>query len=165
MMIIEIDGERFELNLDGKETLTVDSIQNLNGVENEPETYLFKHGDRSYKINVIEFDLLSRTCTVELNGQVKQVRILRDLDVMIEKMGLNTKNATKQSLMVAPMPGLVTEIKITIGQHVEKGTPLLILEAMKMENVIAAPHDATVKEINVRVGQAVERGFPLLEFL
>jgi len=66
---------------------------------------------------------------------------------------------------VATMPGLVTEIKIAIGQHVDKGTPLVILEAMKMENVIAAPHDATIKEINVQVGQAVERGFPLLEFL
>ena len=161
-MTIEIDGERFELTPDGNESLPVDAVQRLNGVDNE---YLFQYGGRSYKINIVAFDLLSRTGTLELNGQVKQVRILRDLDLMIEKMGLNTKNATKQSLMVAPMPGLVTEIKIAKGQHVDKGTPLLILEAMKMENVIAAPHDATVKEISVQVGQAVERGFPLLEFL
>jgi len=163
-MTIEIDGERFVLTPDRNESLPMDSIQSLNGVENEPETYMLQYGGRSYKINIVAFDLLSRTCTMELNGQVKQIRILRDLDLMIEKMGLNTKNAKKQSLMVAPMPGLVTEIKIARGQHVDKGPPLLILEAMKMENVIAAPHDAIVKEINVQVGQAVERGFPLLEF-
>jgi len=163
-MTIEIDGERFELTPGGNENLPVESIQSLNGQDNEPETYLFQYGGRSYKIHIVAFDLLTRTCTMELNGQIKQVRILRELDLMIEKMGLNTKNATRQSLMAAPMPGLVTGIKITVGQHVEKGTPLLILEAMKMENVIAAPHDATIKEINVKVGQAVERGFPLLEF-
>jgi biotin carboxyl carrier protein len=83
---------------------------------------------------------------------------------MIEKMGLNTLHSKKLSVMEAPMPGLVTSIKVAPGDHVTKGTTLLILEAMKMENVIAAPHEATIKEIKVKVGQAVERGFPLVEF-
>jgi biotin carboxyl carrier protein len=65
---------------------------------------------------------------------------------------------------MAPMPGLVTGIKIAAGQEVEKGTPLLILEAMKMENVIVAPHQAIIKEIKVTPGQAVEKGAVLLEF-
>ena len=62
------------------------------------------------------------------------------------------------------MPGLVTSIKMTQGQEVEKGTPLLILEAMKMENVITAPHQAIIKEIKVIVGQPVDKGAVLVEF-
>jgi biotin carboxyl carrier protein len=62
------------------------------------------------------------------------------------------------------MPGLVTGIKTEAGKEVEKGTPLLILEAMKMENVIVAPHQAIIKEIKVIAGQAVEKGAVLLEF-
>jgi len=152
---IEIDGERFEMTAD-------DSGNTF--IENGDGLYQFVDGDTPHRITVIEFDLPSRTCTVDMDGQLKQVRIIRELDLTIEKMGLNATHSKKQSLMVAPMPGLVTEIKVAIGEHVDKGNPLLILEAMKMENVISAPHEAIIKEIKVKVGQAVERGLPLLEF-
>ena len=63
----------------------------------------------------------------------------------------------------APMPGTILEIKATVGTHVKKGDCLLILEAMKMENVFKAPADAVVKSIKIAAGTAVEKGTVLIE--
>jgi 3-methylcrotonyl-CoA carboxylase alpha subunit len=65
--------------------------------------------------------------------------------------------------MSAPMPGVVLKVLASQGQHVTKGTPLVILEAMKMEHVIAAPYDGTVAAINCKEGELVQPGFDLIE--
>jgi biotin carboxyl carrier protein len=62
------------------------------------------------------------------------------------------------------MPGLVIKLLAEPGTKVQKGDPLLILEAMKMENVIKAIGDATVKSVGVTQGEAVEKGHLLIEF-
>ncbi|MFZ1678994.1 MAG: biotin/lipoyl-containing protein [Saprospiraceae bacterium] len=161
---IEIDGERFEMtaNESGVSHSTINDQMNM--ITQVDGVYQFKEGNTLHQLKVIGYDTESHMYSIEMDGQLKQVRIYRELDLMIEKMGLNTMHSKKLSVMEAPMPGLVTSIKIVAGDHVTKGTTLLILEAMKMENVIAAPHDATIKEVKVKVGQAVERGFPLVEF-
>ncbi|HPJ22286.1 MAG TPA: biotin/lipoyl-binding protein [Clostridia bacterium] len=58
----------------------------------------------------------------------------------------------------APMPGTILGVKVSVGDKVEKGATLLILEAMKMENEIAAPEAGTVSSINVEAGASVESG-------
>jgi biotin carboxyl carrier protein len=61
------------------------------------------------------------------------------------------------------MPGLVLSINVKVGDTIQKGDTLMILEAMKMENVIKAPADAVVKKININKGQAVEKAQLLME--
>lgn len=58
----------------------------------------------------------------------------------------------------APMPGTVLAIKAPAGTAVKAGDPIIILEAMKMENEIAAPSDGVVASINVSQGAAVNTG-------
>ena len=60
------------------------------------------------------------------------------------------------------MPGLVVRIQVELGQQVTAGTPLIVLEAMKMENQLKAPADGTVTEIRVQPGAAVEKGHILI---
>ena len=64
----------------------------------------------------------------------------------------------------APMPGKIIAVLIKSGAKVEKGTPLVILEAMKMEHTIIAPGGGTVKEIHFKVGEQVDEGAELLGF-
>ncbi|MNS88855.1 Methylmalonyl-CoA carboxyltransferase 1.3S subunit [compost metagenome] len=61
------------------------------------------------------------------------------------------------------MPGLILKVLVTEGQAIKKGEPVLILEAMKMENVFKAPGDAVVKAIRIEERQAVEKGEVLIE--
>ncbi len=66
---------------------------------------------------------------------------------------------TVGSLKVSsPMPGTILGVKVAVGDTVEKGQTLLILEAMKMENEIAAPEAGTVSSVNVETGASVESG-------
>ena len=62
------------------------------------------------------------------------------------------------------MPGLILEIKVQPGQEVKKGDPIMILEAMKMENILKSPGDGVVREIKVAVKQNVEKNQVLILF-
>jgi biotin carboxyl carrier protein len=64
--------------------------------------------------------------------------------------------------MAAPMPGIVLKILVNVGDEVAKGTPLLILEAMKMEHQITAPRDGTVAAIHCKEGEMVQPGLDLV---
>ncbi|QNM95937.1 acetyl/propionyl/methylcrotonyl-CoA carboxylase subunit alpha [Chitinimonas koreensis] len=65
--------------------------------------------------------------------------------------------------LTAPMPGTVVAVHVAPGDTVEKGAPLVILEAMKMEHTILAPHAGTVREVFFQKGEQVKEGLPLLE--
>jgi 3-methylcrotonyl-CoA carboxylase alpha subunit len=65
--------------------------------------------------------------------------------------------------LTAAMPGQVTKVLIGEGDIVQRGQPLIILEAMKMEIKIVAPHDGYVAKVLVKPGQVVERGQALIE--
>jgi 3-methylcrotonyl-CoA carboxylase alpha subunit len=64
--------------------------------------------------------------------------------------------------LAAPMPGKVLQVLVAVGARVTKGTPLVILEAMKMEHTIAAPHDGQVAELHFKAGEQVNEGAELL---
>jgi len=88
------------------------------------------------------------------------------LDGEIWKVEAGEKRARarhRDHSMSAPMPGIVLKILVSVGQSVTKGTPLLILEAMKMEHQIVAPRDGTVAAINCTEGELVQPGLDLVE--
>jgi len=65
--------------------------------------------------------------------------------------------------LASPMPGLVVKVHVAAGESVEKGAPLITVEAMKMEHVIRAPHPGGIARVEVAPGQMVEAGVPLVE--
>jgi len=78
-------------------------------------------------------------------------------------LGLDTIASNKVTDIIAPMPGLILDIMVKAGDEVEEGQSILILEAMKMENVIKAEGAGTVKSINKDVGATVEKGTIIVE--
>ncbi len=64
----------------------------------------------------------------------------------------------------APMPGLILDVRVSVGEHVNAGATLVVMEAMKMEHVISAPSTGTVGEVLVTKGQQVDNGAALLTF-
>lgn len=87
-----------------------------------------------------------------LDERTRQVR---------ELTGQRAKHAAG-GLIKAPMPGLVLRVEVEVGQRVEQGAGLVVLEAMKMENEIKTPGPGVVQAIHVAAGQAVEKGMPLV---
>ena len=69
---------------------------------------------------------------------------------------------TSHDFVVAPMPGRIVRILVCAGDRVEAGAPLIVVEAMKMENELRASHAGAVAEIIVRPGDAVEGGAKLI---
>jgi biotin carboxyl carrier protein len=70
--------------------------------------------------------------------------------------------AGQSGLIGAPMPGDIASITVKAGQEVAVGQELLVLEAMKMKNVIRSPQAGTVASVEVSVGQSVKFGAPLV---
>ncbi len=67
-----------------------------------------------------------------------------------------TASAAGDVKVNAPMPGTILDIKVKVGDAVKMGQPIIILEALKMENDIVAPQDGIISSINVTKGESVE---------
>ena len=74
------------------------------------------------------------------------------------RMTSGARKAKGRGDLASVMPGVVKEIRVAVGDHVRQGQPLLVLEAMKMENEIRADRAGVVTRIHVAVGQAVDKG-------
>jgi 3-methylcrotonyl-CoA carboxylase alpha subunit len=70
----------------------------------------------------------------------------------------------RADLVPAPMPGLVKDVFVSVGQPVAPGDRLAVLEAMKMEHVLTASHDGVVAEVMCSPGTQVEAGAALIRF-
>lgn len=120
--------------------------------------------NQSFRINVLSYNLETKELKVQINGKSAITIITTELDLLIQKMGFSGAGAKKITDLKAPMPGLIKNIKVTIGDSVKKGDALLVLEAMKMENNIKAQADGKVSQIAVKEGQAVEKGQLMIKF-
>ncbi len=152
---INPQAENVTLN---EEVVTWDSVSLESGA---------KHilvNNKGYNIFVTEINRQTKTISLKINNNLYTVSIHEPIDVLLESLGINLAATLKAEPMKAPMPGLVLKILVTPGQTVKKGDPVLILEAMKMENVFKAQQDAVVKNISVTEGKAVEKGEVLLEW-
>jgi propionyl-CoA carboxylase alpha chain len=67
-------------------------------------------------------------------------------------------------LLLAPMPGLLTKLDVAVGDKVEPGQPVAVMEAMKMENILRAPKAATVKATPAKAGDSVAVDQVIVEF-
>jgi 3-methylcrotonyl-CoA carboxylase alpha subunit len=81
----------------------------------------------------------------------------------VAEKGARSRVRHRDHSMAAPMPGLVLKILVAKGDKVAKGTPLVVLEAMKMEHQIVATHDGTVVAVNCSEGEMVQPGTDLVD--
>lgn len=119
--------------------------------------------NRSYRVEVQQGDQ-PKQYMLRINGHLYNVALKDQHDLLLDRLGLSHLAEKGAEDVKAPMPGLVLQVLVQPGDEVEKGTPLLILEAMKMENVIKATTAATVKGIEVEQGKPVEKGQLLVTF-
>ncbi len=151
-------NDKFSFDLKTEDLSRLDIVKD--GQEN---CFHILKDNTSFKVQVLSHDKQSKKMTLLINGSEFQVQLLDHYDLLIEKMGLNVSSSSKMNEVKSPMPGLVLDILVKEGDSFEKGDPLLILEAMKMENIIKATGEGTVLSIMTEKGKAVEKGEILIE--
>jgi len=143
--------------------LSADQAQNLDLIETKDNSFHLLQDNRSFAVQLLHANTAAKTMTIEVNGNKYEVKIEDEYDQLVKKMGLSVGGAQVMKNVKAPMPGLILDILAEPGQSVEKGDQLLILEAMKMENVLKAEGEGVIKSIEVQKGNAVEKGQILIE--
>ncbi|OFY86379.1 MAG: acetyl-CoA carboxylase biotin carboxyl carrier protein subunit [Bacteroidetes bacterium RIFCSPLOWO2_12_FULL_35_15] len=121
--------------------------------------------NKSYTVEIIKADTAEKSFLISVNGNKYQLHVKDKYDELLKSLGLDTLRSKKVNELKAPMPGLVLDVRITEGDTVKKGDPILVLEAMKMENIIKSPTDGIIKKINVKKGLAVEKNQVLIHFV
>jgi len=120
--------------------------------------------NKSYSVEVVKADVAEKSFLVSVNGNKYQLNVKDKFDELLKSLGMDNMAASKVNEIKAPMPGLVLDIRVAEGDEVKKGDPILVLEAMKMENILKSPTDGIIKKINVKKGLAVEKNQVLINF-
>jgi len=155
----------YQINVNDQHNTTVDT-KNLDWdlLEIRDGKFHILQDKSSYEASVVEADYATKTFVIKINQNSYNVTLKDEFDQLAEKLGFSNMASQKMNNIKAPMPGLVLDVVVNVGDTVAKGDSVLILEAMKMENVIKAEGDAVVKAIVIEKGTAVEKNQVLVEF-
>ncbi len=144
-------------------------------------TYWFHTGGRLWQTeatlqdqNRCEFTLENRHYTIwisEIGGNQAYVSVgnhlfrLKRMDLLAEAVVASgfDRHGSDSNVVQTPMPGKVIKIMVSEGDEVKKGDGLMIIEAMKMENLITAPRDGIVKQLFITLSDRVESSKTVLE--
>lgn len=141
---VEIDGREIEI-----------SFQKIN-----PHLIIFKYDNKIYEVAVNKNG--NESVRVLVDGWYYDTIARTRLQESAFELQKNILKESHHTEVKAPMPGLILKIKKKIGEKVELGEPILILEAMKMENDIHSPATGIIKSINFNEGQSVEKNSTIL---
>jgi biotin carboxyl carrier protein len=120
--------------------------------------------NKSFNIEILEQNRSEKSLHLLINGVHYHTSAKDRLDLLLEGMGMQSNAAQKLNNIKAPMPGLIQSIAVSEGDQINKGDTLLVLVAMKMENVIKSSGTGIVKSLKVAAGEIVEKNQVLLEF-
>ncbi len=160
----QFDGKSVELTT-SKDGLVVNGqVLDWDLVDLGDGQFHIRYKNQSYPAEVTRIDRETKTVDLVVRGQRYSIHLRDDVDVLMEKMGMTAGAGSKINSMKAPMPGLIIDLRVNDGDEVKPGDPLLILEAMKMENIIKSPGAGKVKKVKIKKGDSVEKGQVLIEF-
>ncbi|MGA2112869.1 MAG: biotin/lipoyl-containing protein [Anaerolineales bacterium] len=144
---IEINDER-HLSIDGR-TCEVDFLE----LSDQPlyslviqgqsyEAYVLPHGDR---------------WEIVLQGQMYEARVEDERERRLRSAFSGQALESQEFQLRAPMPGLIAAVLVHEGQEILKGSVVIVLESMKMQNELKAPRAGTLLHLRVQAGQTVEQ--------
>ncbi len=153
----------YKVIIDGEEiVVTSDDIQALDYHQTSDGFHVLDD-KKAYHVTPPKVGQNPKTGTIKVNQKRFRFDIMDQYDQLVNSMGLDAIVNTKITDIIAPMPGLILDIMVKSGDKVESGASILILEAMKMENVIKAEGDGIIKSVNFSVGDTVDKGAIIIE--
>ncbi len=128
------------------------------------QTFNIIRNNKVFNATIVQKDPANKKLLLKVNGQLCEMELKDNYDLLLETLGMSSTSIKKVNDLKAPMPGLIVRVNVAVGQVVKEGEPLLILEAMKMENILKSPYEAEVKEVFITQGQTVEKNQILIKF-
>jgi biotin carboxyl carrier protein len=126
--------------------------------------YHLLYKGRSMNVDVLKMNPDEKSFLLRVNGTRMLVQVADKYDELLHSLGMDKTVGKKVGDIKAPMPGMVLKVLVEEGNEVKKGDALIVLEAMKMENILKAPADGVVKKISAVKGSAVEKNQVLIQF-
>lgn len=161
--IVDLNGERREVDIAGGEA-TIDGevvAAHLEALEGTP-VLLVTIGSEVHRV-VARRGAVRGSYTLWVDGHRFEGEALDERTRAIRDITAAASKSTGPAPVVAPMPGLIVRVNVSVGDEVEAGQGLVVMEAMKMENELRAPSSGRVKSISAVPGSAVEKGAILVE--
>ena len=144
--------------------VTKESMETLDVVETSANHYHILQDNTSVKAEILQTDFNKKTYSIKVNNNTYDVTINDTIDQQIEALGFEIGALKQVNDIKAPMPGLILEVSVKVGDEVKENDTLIILEAMKMENVMHSPREGIIKSIHVKYGETVDKNSLLIEF-
>jgi len=157
--VIDEQSYEIEINEAGEILLNGDRLSADFMAVAEHSVYSLLLDDDSYEAHIAPHDL---GLEVLLRGRRYMVAVEDERSRLLRKVGGADITPTGEFQLKAPMPGLVVAVPVEVGQSVAKGTDLVILESMKMQNELKAPRDGVVSRIRVEAGDSVQQNAVLV---
>jgi biotin carboxyl carrier protein len=160
---VQVGTEEIEVVLDG-DVVTVDgqsATAHVTDVEGTP-VRMVTIGDQVHRVIARRGSARGRY-TLWLDGFRHEVEALDERTRAIRELAAASAGPSGPAPVMAPMPGMIVRITAEVGDQVQPGQGLVVMEAMKMENELRAMAAGTVRAILVQPGMAVEKGAILLE--
>jgi len=142
----------------------VNELDSFKVLSMDEHSWKVQFKNKIHECKILSFDPSSKSYTILVDNQKVSFNLMDEVDRTVEEMGMNKVVTPVLDQLKAPMPGLVLNIRVSPGDEIVEGDTLLVLEAMKMENVIKATGEGTVKEIKVGQGDKVDKGQVLIQF-
>ncbi len=156
------EGKKFHFNFKSEDDIVYEKKKLDIGIETDAQGFTFiSYKNKKYPVEVIhksqnKYEVLinnvSYTFSIETPISFRRKRFLQ-----------KQQPEKQEAQVIAPMPGKIVDIMIEDGAEVKEGDPVLILEAMKMQNEITANKTGTIKQINVKSGDNVNKDDVLIE--
>lgn len=153
---VTVNGQQIEVSPEELDTFDI--------IGNSGKTQHVLHNETSFETELLEAYFARKTYKVKVENNIYNILVNNPLDHLIKELGFEIGASKQISEINAPMPGLILDIHVKLGQEVKENDPLLILEAMKMENVIVSPRGGIIKSIAIEKGNAVDKNQLLIEF-
>jgi biotin carboxyl carrier protein len=148
----------------GQYTFQLIDSDNITLNDSDVNNQIILDNNKAKLVSVKEVNHELKRYQIQIDGRTYQVQISDAVDQQILKMNLKSKKSNQLKELRAPMPGLVRQVNVQVGDEVDSGDSLFILEAMKMENVLKSPVNGIVSDLFVKPGESVEKNQILLSF-
>lgn len=159
-----INSSKYEINKDGEDFIVNGKLLDWDIISTGKNKYHIIYKDNSYSAELISISEDKKEVSLKIENSIYKVDVKDKFDQLLEKLGMTDMASLRINDVKAPMPGLIISIDVKIGDEVKKGDSIMILEAMKMENVLKSSGDGIVKDIVVNVGDSVEKNAVLVKF-